>query len=293
MPSSLTKLSLAAVTACAVPIVMAGAHLLAQTPAENLAFEVASVKPNTSGDGRVMLGVQPGGRFTATNVPLRMLLRQAYDVQDFQVVGGPDWLASDRFDVIAKAPEGEITFELMRPMLRTLLAERFKLRVHNETREMPVYDLVKARSDGTLGPNLTPSTVDCATALGGRQGGGPPPAPPQPGQRVDCGFIIGLGRMSVGGMPIEQLARDLSPMVGRVVLDKTGLTGNYSYELTYAPEQLGGGPPPLLNGAPPTFDPNLPSIFTALQEQLGLKLDSARGPVEVLVIDRAERPVAD
>ena len=98
--------------------------------------------------------------------------------------------------------------------------------------------------------------------------------------------------MSVGGMPVANLATALSPMVGRIVLDKTGLTGSYNYELTYSPEQL-GGLPPALNGAAVTIDPNTPSIFTALQEQLGLKLDSDRGPVEVLVIDSAEQPTAD
>ncbi len=113
--------------------------LRAQTP-PNTAFEVASVKPNKSGDGRVMLGMQPGGRFNATNVPLRLLLRQAFNVQDFQIVGGPDWLGSDRFDVVAKAPDGvEFTADAMRPMLRSLLVERFKLAFHNETRDMPVY----------------------------------------------------------------------------------------------------------------------------------------------------------
>jgi uncharacterized protein (TIGR03435 family) len=263
----------------------------AQAPAGNPAFEVASVRPNKSGDGRVMLGVQPGGRFTATNVPLKMLLRQAYNVQDFQVVGGPEWLASDRFDVVAKASEEGINFETMRPLLRSLLADRFKLKVHNETRQMPIYALVKARSDGTLGPSMKPSSADCA-ALMGRRGGGPPPAPPAPGQPGDCSFIIGIGKMSVGGMPISNLATALSPMVGRIVLDKTGLTGNYNYELTYSPEQL-SGLPPVLNGTAVTVDPNMPSIFTALQEQLGLKLDPDKGPVDVLVVDSAEQPTAD
>lgn len=292
----MTKLTLmaAAAAAFAIPMLLAGSPLRAQTPAaESLAFEVASVKPNKTGDGRIMLGMQPGGRFTATNVPLRMLIRQAYDVQEFQIVGGPDWLGSDRFDIVAKAPDGEFTADLMRPMLRSLLADRFKLVVRNETREMPVYALVKARTDGKLGPNLTPAAIDCAGARG-RRGGGPPPGPPQPGQKLDCGFMIGFGRMNVGGMPIVQLARALSPMVGRVVLDKTELSGAYDFEMTYAPEGLGGGPPPLLNGAPPpTFDPNAPTVFTALQEQLGLKLDSQRGPVEVLVIDRVEPATAD
>ena len=284
-------LTSAAIAAFAIPAFLTGSPLKAQAPPADLTFDVASVKPNKSGDGRVLLGIQPGGRFTATNVPARMLLRQAYNVQDFQIVGAPDWMGSDRFDVIAKAPGGDYNGEQMRPMLRALLAERFKLTAHNETREMPVYVLMKARSDGKLGAKLTPAAVDCAAARG-RRGGGPPPAPPQPGQRIECGFMIGLGRMSAGGMPILELARTLSQQVGRVVLDKTELTGNYDFELTYAPQQL-AGPAPLLNGAPPPVDPDAPSLFTALQEQLGLKLDTQRGPVEVLVIDRVEQPTAD
>jgi uncharacterized protein (TIGR03435 family) len=283
-------LMMAACAAFAGPLCLPGSSLDAQTPAA-AAFEVASVKPNKSADGRVMLGLQPGGRFTATNVPLRMLLRQAFNVQEFQIVGAPDWAGSDRFDVVAKAPEGDFNADVMRPMLRSLLAERFHLLVHNETREMPVYALMKARTDGKLGPNLMPASVDCA-AMRGRRGGGPPPAPPQPGQKMDCGFMIGPGRMNVGGMPMSNLAQSLSPMVGRIVLDKTELTGNYDFELAYSPEGL-AGLPPLLNGGPPPVDPNAPTIFTALQEQLGLKLDSQRGPVDVVVIDGVEQPTAD
>ena len=280
----------AACAAFAIPAFLSGPSLTAQAPAGQ-AFEVASVKPNKSGDGRVMLGLQPGGRFTATNIPLRMLVRQAFNVQDFQIVGGPDWMQSDRFDVIAKAPEGEFTAEQMRPMLRALLAERFKLASHSETRDMAVYALMKARPDGKLGPNLTPAAVDCAAVMRGRRGG-PPPAPPQPGQKMECGFMIGPGRMNAGGMPMANLAQSLSPMVGRIVLDKTELPGNYDFELTYSPEGLAIGPP-LLNGGPAPVDPNSPTIFTALQEQLGLKLDSQKGPVDVVAIDHVEPPVPD
>jgi uncharacterized protein (TIGR03435 family) len=263
----------------------------------NPTFEVASVRPNKTGDGRVMLGLQPGGRFNATNVPLRLLLRQAFNVQESQIIGGPDWMGSDRFDIVAKAPEGEFTADVMRPMLRSLLAERFKLVVHNETREMPIYALVKARADGKLGPNLAPAAVDCAAVMRGRRGGGPPPAPPQPGQKLECGFMIGPGRLNAGGMPLLNLAQTLSSQVGRIVLDRTELTGNYDFELTYSFEGLGsvfpGGGPPLVNGAPAPVDPNMPNLFTALQEQLGLKLDSQRGAVDVIVIDSVEQPIAD
>jgi bla regulator protein blaR1 len=289
-------LSAAACGTFAIAAFMPGQVLDAQAPV-SATFEVASVKPNKAGDGRIMIGLQPGGRYTATNVPLRLLLRQAFNVQEFQIVGGPDWITSDRFDVVAKAPEGPFTADVMRPMLQSLLAERFKLVVHNETREMPIYALVKARADGKLGPNLSPASIDCAAVMRGRRGGGPPPAPPQPGQKVECGFMIGPGRMNAGGMPLSNLAQTLSPQVGRIVLDKTELAGNYDLELTYSLEGLGsvfpGGGAPLLNGAPAPVDPNSPNLFTALQEQLGLKLDSQRGPVEVVVIDRVEQPTAD
>lgn len=282
-------------TACGAfvtPAFLVGPSLHAQASAN--AFEVASVRPNKTGDGRVMVGVQPGGRFNATNVPVRLLLRQAFNVQEFQIVGGPDWIASDRFDVIAKAPDGvEFTGDVMRLMLRSMLADRFKLAVHNESRDMPVYALMKSRSDGKLGPKLSPAAVDCATVMQGRRGG-PPPAPPQPGQKLECGLMIGPGRMNVGGMPMSNFVTSLAPQVGRIVLDKTELTGNYDFELTYAPEVLGSvGGPPLLNGGPVPVDPNAPNLFTALQEQLGLKLDSQRGPVDVVVIDRIEQPAAD
>jgi uncharacterized protein (TIGR03435 family) len=286
----------AACAAFVIPAFLLDPTLGAQTPA-NPTFEVASVRPNKTGDGRIMLGLQPGGRFNATNVPLRMLLRQAFNVQEFQIVGGPDWMTSDRFDIVAKAPEGNFTADVMRPMLRSLLTERFKLVVHNETREMPIYALVKARDDGRLGPNLSPAAIDCAAVTRGRRGG-PPPAPPQPGQKMECGFMIGPGRMNAGGMPMANLAQTLSPQVGRIVIDKTELTGTYDFELTYAPEGLGsafpgGGAGPLLNGGPVPADPNAPNLFTALQEQLGLKLDSQRGPVDVIVIDSVEQPAAD
>src|SRR5213593_3902315 len=128
-------------------------------------FEVASVKPNKSGDNRVMIGVQPGGRFTATNVPLRMLIRNAYQLQDFQLVGGPDWMSTDRYDIAAKAEDGAVTGPpppMGQPgpiqlMLRALLADRFKLVAHNEDREMPIFALILNRPDGKLGPQLTKS----------------------------------------------------------------------------------------------------------------------------------------
>jgi uncharacterized protein (TIGR03435 family) len=275
-------------------------------------FEVASIKPNNSGDGRVMLGNQPG-RFTATNVTLRMLIRNAYQLQDFQISGGPGWLASDHFDIVAKIEssdqdampagpplpgQGPTRLQLM---LRSLLAERFKLAVHTETKEQPIYALVMARNDGRLGPDLKKSDTDCAAVMAAMRGRGPGrgmPPPGPPGERMQCGIRIGPGNMSVGGMTLAQFANSLGMFVGRVVLDRTGLPGNYDVNLTWTPDQMpqrapgtAADQPIRVNGV--DIDPNGPSIFTAVQEQLGLKLDSQRGPVEVLVIDRAEHPVED
>jgi uncharacterized protein (TIGR03435 family) len=269
-----------------------------QTPAP--AFEVASVKLNNSGDGRVMLSQQPGGRFTATNVPLRLLIRNAYQLQDFQIVGAPSWINSERYDIVAKAEDGTPpeTPSLDRTgpsriqlMMRSLLAERFQLVAHDETRELPIYALVVARSDGKLGPELKKSEVDCNALFAAGRGRGmppPPPAGPPQGERPQCGVRIGPGNLAMGGAPMPQIANSLAMFVGRTVQDKTGLTGNYDATLTWTPDQMPQRPP----GAPepPPADPNGPSIFTALQEQLGLKLDSQKGPVHVLVIDRVERP---
>jgi bla regulator protein blaR1 len=282
-------------------------------PAQTPSFEVASIKPNNSGDGRVMLGNQPG-RFTATNVTVRLLIRNAYQLQDFQISGGPSWLNSDHYDIVAKidpavqesiaAARGGIGpaaipgqgANPLQLMIRSLLAERFKLAAHTETKEQPIYALVVAHGDGKLGPSLKKSDVDC-TALAGRgRAAMPPPGPPQPGDRLPCGIRIGPGNMAVGGSSLAQFASSLGMFVGRVVVDKTGLAGNYDVNLTWTPDQMPQRPPgapgdqPIrLNGA--DIDPNGPSIFTAVQEQLGLKLDSQRGPVEMLVIDRAEKPV--
>jgi uncharacterized protein (TIGR03435 family) len=291
-----------------VALLAGGAALAAQTPqsAPPPAFEVASIKPNNSGDGRVMMQNQPG-RYIATNVTLRLLIRNAYQLQDFQITGGPSWLASDHFDINAKVPD---EFRAMAPpapgsgpgplqlMIRSLLAERFKLVVHNETKESPIYALILARSDGKLGPGLKKSNVDCAALFAaGRARGGAMPPPPQPGERMQCGMRIGPGNLMGGGALMPQFANTLGMFAGRIVVDRTGLEGAYDVDLTWTPDQMpqrppgAGDGPPQINGV--AVDPNGPSLFTAVQEQLGLKLDSQRGPVEMLVIDRAEKPVEE
>ena len=253
------------------------------------AFDVASVKPNTSGDGRVLMMPQPGGRLNLVNVPLRLLIRNAYRLQDFQIVGGPDWLNTARFDIVAKAEGGNPSQDELQLMLRSLLADRFKLVVRSEKREMPIYALVPARSDGKLGTQLRTSDADCSGPASA------PAGPPAPGQMPRCGFMVGFGNLKARGSTLAALASTLSTFAGRVVIDRTALDGGYDIDLTWTPDQIpraqGGDQPVQVNGT--TIDPNGPSLFTALQEQLGLKLESTKGPVDVLVVDRAERPTED
>jgi len=306
-------LAAAALASVATPIVIgafstpqvgaepAKASASPQSAAPDPTFEVASIKLNNSGDGRVAIQNQPG-RFIATNVTLRMLIRNAYQLQDFQISGGPSWIGSDHFDVVAKMDNGDVkdpfSAERQDPtrptrlqlMIRALLAERFQLAAHTETKELPVYALVLARSDGRLGPELRRSDTDCAALVASARGRGGVPPPQSSGGNLQCGIRVGPGTMSIGGASLSQLANSLSMFTGRVVLDRTGLTGTFDANLTWTPDQMPQRPP----GAPELpIDPNGPSLFTAVREQLGLKLDSQKGPVEILVIDRAEHPTQD
>jgi uncharacterized protein (TIGR03435 family) len=178
----------------------------------------------------------------------------------------------------------------MQLMVQALLADRFKLVVHRETREMPTYALVLAREDERLGPQLKVSTVDCSP---GARRGLPPPPPPGPNERPPCGMRMAPGSIMSGGTALSQLATTLSNSVGRMVVDKTGLTDRFDIDLKWTPDGMAaGGGLGIPGGAPPPVpvDTSGPSIFAALQEQLGLKLESERGPVEVLVIDSVEHP---
>jgi uncharacterized protein (TIGR03435 family) len=264
-----------------------------------MSFEVASVKQNLSGDNGIRFGMQPGGRFNAVNAPTRELLRFAYMVQNFQIVDAPSWAEDDRYDIVAKAegdmppaPPGQLG--PMQMMMRSLLADRFKLIAREETREMPMYMLVLDRPNGQLGPQIKASTTDCqALAAAARRGGGPPAGLGAPGERPQCGMRFGFGELRAGSASIGDLARLLSGQLDRFVVDRTGLTGSYDFDLTFTPDRMPQGGPPAGAGQVPTVDPNGPSIFTALQEQLGLKLEATRGPVPVLVVERLERPTPD
>ncbi|HTM04288.1 MAG TPA: TIGR03435 family protein [Vicinamibacterales bacterium] len=257
-----------------VAAVSVGLPIQAQAPA----FDAASVKRATEPGG--YMGAQPGGRFTAKGVSLQDLLVFAYDVQPYQIVGGPAWLDVDRWDVTAAgAPEPRASTLLA---LQQLLGDRFSLAVRRETREMPVYALTLARGDGRLGPGLKRSDFDCEAA----QAEARRTRVVAPEARTRCFANGRVGSIQMGGTSMSVLAPMLSTRLQRTVVDRTGLTGPWDLTLTYRPEIAAGAAAP--NSAPSTVDPNAPSLFTAVQEQLGLKLESTRAPVPVLVIDRAE-----
>jgi uncharacterized protein (TIGR03435 family) len=257
-----------------------------QRPAAAPVFQVASIRPNTSGETRQ--GVRfypPSDRVTVTNLTLRGLIRNAYQLQDDQIAGGPGWLDSDHFDIVANG-DGNHSPQDKWLMMRALILERFKLETHNETRQLPVYALVIAKSDGTLGPKLRRVDPDCTAPRT------PPPAgPPDRNQPNQCGALYaGPGSVNFRGVLMGDLVRfGLASRLGRTVIDRTGLTGRFDLDLEFdSTDRLQASP----NAADTSVDSG-PSITTALQEQLGLKLQAEKGPVELLVIDRAEHPVED
>jgi uncharacterized protein (TIGR03435 family) len=254
------------------------ASAVAQTPAAT--FEVASVKPNKSGELAVKVEFQPTA-VRLVNMQLRPIIQLAYGITTLaKLAGVPDWAQTERFDIIGNAASIP-TREVARLMLQALLADRFKLAAHMETRQTAVYALVRARRDGTFGPGLSRSTAICA-------GRGAPPPPEGAPPTVQCGARPrGLGNISFVSAPMAQLASMLSVVVGRPVVDRTGFAERYDMELKFTPETLppGAEPTPL-----PEPTDGAPSLFTALQEQLGLKLEPSTDTVEVLVITHLERP---
>jgi uncharacterized protein (TIGR03435 family) len=283
-------------------------------------FDVASIKPSNPNpdptnplSGFALMLPQPGGRLTATNTPLRMIIMAAFELkQEAQLVGGPVDLLGAKYDITAKAPveligpAGLVGKELPQ-LLRTLLADRFRLKAHTESRELPLYDLVLARSDGRLGPNLKPSKSDCSkadevaaeqvTALA----------------KGDVGSFVGKPRpcsvatdpsggplnlvLRGDGQEMKSLVEVLSQFTGRTVRDKTGLTGRYDFEMKLdlqmllAVAQKAGANIPAAAANIPQSDGS--SLMTTLNEDLGLKLESIRDPVDVVVIDSVEAPTPD
>jgi uncharacterized protein (TIGR03435 family) len=232
------------------------------------AFEVASVKLNASGSYSSTTQQLPNGSLQMVNVHLKSMVAYAHDLRPRQILGGPNWIESDRFDVLAKAPDSDDGRQ-MRSMMRALLADRFKLVTHTEIQEQPVYALVPVRRDGRLGPLLKPSTRDCSSV-----------------QARPCGVNMtsdGRGAtMQAQAVSLADLAGTLAGVVDRIVVDRTGVVGAFDVDLRFTREGVPGG-----------VAGDAPSVFSALQEQLGLKLETTRGPVEVLVIDSVERPTPD
>jgi uncharacterized protein (TIGR03435 family) len=236
-------------------------------------FDVASIKPNVSGSDRMTWGGPPGStRFTATNINLKTLIRLAWKVKDSEIFGGPGWIESDRYDIAARPPEGTVSFDQSRLMLQKLLADRFGLTVHRETREIPVFALLPGKN----GPKLTDVKPGGCVTLDAE--GHPPPG--RQGQTLPpCGaFLMGPNLLTGANVSTALFADALSNIVNRRVVDKTGFTGTFMVRLEFTPVGLDNP------DAPAT-----PSIFTAIEEQMGLRLESAKAPAEVLVIDHVER----
>ena len=277
-------------------------------------FEVASVKPSNPDPNNPLSGVAlplslPGGRFTAANTPLRMLIMMAYELQqEAQLVGGPAALLTAKYDINARTVGGAtIRQKELPPLLRTLLADRFKLKAHTESRELPVYDLVLARSDERLGPDLTPSKSDCARAdeLVAEQSaaiarGDLSKAVGTPGPCTVVTDVSG-GPMNLAmrgdGQEMRQIVEVLTQLTGRSVRDKTGLTGRYDFTMkldlqaVLALAQRMGASVPAAAANLPQSDGS--SLMTALNDQLGLKLESLRAAVDVVIVDSVEAPTPD
>lgn len=256
-----------------VRVILGTAVLLSATSAQDTRpqFDVASIKPNHSGNPIMQFQPGPEGNFTASNCSLRLLIRYAYDMQPFQLVGGPGWVTSDRYDIAAKAA-GNPPLPGLQAMLQRLLEDRFQLKYHSETREADGYALVVSKP----GKLRESEPGDCPPPSSG-------PHPPCGGLRNSPGNTFGYKLTSA------DLAGSLAFFLRRFVVDRTGLTGKYDVELEWMPD------PDPSSALPPDVDrPSVatdrPSIFTALQEQLGLKLEATKGPLRVLVIDHIERP---
>lgn len=234
-------------------------------------FDVVSIKPSApDAHNNFMIRSFPGGTLRIIGVPLRMIIMDAYGVKVFQVAGGPDWIRTSRWDVEAKAEgfQSRIPRDQEDAMVKAMLANRFHLRVHMEEKKMRVYALQVDRN----GPKLAPHTGD------------------------ERSFHSGFGSFLVKRGSAASLADALSRDLGRVVVDRTGLKGDYDYTLQWTPDPGEGGPESIgLPPAPPDAHPagSGPSLFTALREQLGLKLVAQKAPVRVVVIDSVEKPSAN
>jgi uncharacterized protein (TIGR03435 family) len=264
---------------------------LAQTPQPaSPHFEVTSVKQNRSESDNSKIDTKIPDRFAATNIPVIFLILYAYDLPGHQLIGAPDWTRDQGFDVVGTYPILQPSTPEIRLMVQNLLTERFALKVHREQRAIPAYDLVVARKDGRLGPQILKSKVDCTAwkALNHSKldAGGPSPVSPS-GKRPECMILTTRKYITGGAITIHDLTADLGAIVDKPIIDKTGLAGAYDIDLQWDPVGMYAGRP---SDASSTADPSGPSIFTALEEQLGLKLIPQKEKFDVLVVDQIKPP---
>jgi uncharacterized protein (TIGR03435 family) len=257
--------------------------------AQTLEFEVAAIKPAQPGTQRFGPNFQ-GSQLRSSNTTLRQLIEFAYQIRPLlhegKLEGGPAWMDTDGFDIAAKPPKPSTADEL-RAMMRALLADRFKLRVHSETRDMPVYALVPAKKDGTLGPGLRRSANDCSafTAAVARGNIATPLRSPVCNLRNE-GTVAASAFRGSAGIPVLIFVISRGE-IDRPIVDRTGLTGTFDIELTFNPRSS------LTARGEDVAVSDAPSLFTALPEQLGLKLEPARVPLEVIVVESAAKPATD
>lgn len=289
-PGVIVSALLLAVTVCAV---------FGQSDA-SARFEVASVKLNTDPSIRyIRVNPRPGGSLVTENAPLRLLIQNAYSVQAFQIMGGPGWIQSDGYNIDAKG-DGKANRAQTFLMLRSLLEDRFQLKIHRETKDLPVYALTVAKN----GPTLPHPKEGGCIAIDPNSPSPPPPNASGRSLGFPCGRVGVMAessgaRIQGGKVPMAEFIRTLSMIMGRPVTDKTGVTETFDLLLDFTPDEATAGMPrgmgPVGSGDPgspaPAADPSAPpTIFAAIQERLGLRLESTKGPVEVIVIDHVERP---
>jgi uncharacterized protein (TIGR03435 family) len=248
------------------------------------AFEAASIKPQ---DGDPSFVPSSPVHFVDANATLRSLIAWAWNVREFQIDEGPDWADARRFDVSARSPR-PVSESTMRLMVRQLLAERFQLKTRVEPRQMSRYVLRAVRADGRLGAGLQPARIDCSAVLAERFGAPAPDGSNAPACSWRVGITPPVARLVVDGAPMREFAGLLERLFNRKVIDGTGLRGPYDIRLEFSADQM---PIAMSTGDTPDATPRDGlSLFTALQEQLGLKLESERGPVDVIVIESAQTP---
>jgi uncharacterized protein (TIGR03435 family) len=252
----------------------------AQQPDTRHAFEVVSIKRSAPDAPPGRASLLPGGRYVLQNGPMRVLLGIAYPSPTNEVLNAPDWLTKDNYDVTGLAGP-TATFPQVAEMLKAMFADRMQLAMHYEMHERPVYDLVVASSDGKFGPGLRRSSIDCEAVLAGaRARNEVPQPPPSAGPVPPCTIRQRPGSVEANAWSMASFAGALRSSAGRVVVDRTGLTGAYDLKLEWAPD-------------PADTTDSRPSLFSALQEELGLKLQASKAPLQIPVIDRIERPTPD